>query len=137
MNSFSNKVSWTLQILVFAIIGHTLFFKFSGAADSVALFTQLGLEPIGRIGIGITELVAVTLILIPRTVVAGAVLSGGLMAGALFAHATRLGFADGMGALAAMAALAGLASAGILLLRRHQIWFIGSAFTEQRQVSVQ
>ena len=110
-------ISWILQITVAVILGQTLFFKFTGAQESIDLFTQLGIEPYGRIGIGIGELIAVILILIPRTTVFGALLAGGLMVGAIGAHVTKLGFAGDMAALASMAVIAGLASAGILLIR--------------------
>jgi uncharacterized membrane protein YphA (DoxX/SURF4 family) len=74
----------------------TLYFKFTGHPQSVALFTQLGMEPWGRIGIGILELIASVLILYPRTTGWGAALGVGLMGGALFFHLTKLGiFVDG------------------------------------------
>jgi len=69
----------------------TLFFKFSGAEESVYIFSKLGMEPWGRIGTGIIELIASILLLIPRTIVFGAVLGLGVMSGALLFHLTRLG----------------------------------------------
>lgn len=69
----------------------TLFFKFTGAKESVDLFTQLGAEPWGRIGTGVLELVASVLILMPSTVWIGSILAIGLMVGAIFAHFTVLG----------------------------------------------
>ena len=116
-----NITSWILRVLVAVILGQTLFFKFTGAPESVALFTQLGIEPLGRIGIGIAELVAVVLILIPRTVFYGALLSVALMLGALGAHVTELGFAGEMGSLAALAGVALLAAAGVAVLHLPRI----------------
>ncbi len=75
----------------------------------------------GRIGIGIAELVAVALILIPRTVFFGALLSTALMVGALGAHVTELGFAGEMASLAALAGVALLAGAGVAVLHLPQI----------------
>lgn len=69
----------------------TLYFKFSAAPQSVHLFTILGMEPWGRIGIGVLELIASILILYPRTTPYGALLGLGLMAGAIFFHLTKLG----------------------------------------------
>jgi uncharacterized membrane protein YphA (DoxX/SURF4 family) len=69
----------------------TLFFKFSGAEESVYIFSKLGMEPRGRIGTGIIELVASVLLLVPRTTAVGAMLGLGVMSGALFYHLTRLG----------------------------------------------
>ena len=66
-------------------------FKFSGAEESVYIFTKLGIEPFGRIGSGIVELIASILILIPRTTLLGALLALGIMTGAIFSHLTKLG----------------------------------------------
>jgi uncharacterized membrane protein YphA (DoxX/SURF4 family) len=57
----------------------------------VYLFTKIGLEPYGRIGIGVLELIAAVLLLIPKTTVYGALLAIGLMCGAIFFHLTKLG----------------------------------------------
>jgi hypothetical protein len=73
------------------IMIQTLYFKFTGHPQSVALFTQLGMEPWGRIGTGVMELIASILILYPRTTGWGAALGMGLMGGALFFHLTKLG----------------------------------------------
>src|SRR5687768_8397472 len=59
-------LSWTLQIIAAAILAQTLFFKFAGAEESVHIFRTLGLEPAGRIGSGVAELIAVVLLLTPR-----------------------------------------------------------------------
>jgi uncharacterized membrane protein YphA (DoxX/SURF4 family) len=82
---------WTLRILAAAIMLQTLYFKFSAAEESVYIFSQLGMEPWGRIGTGMLELIASILILYPRTTAFGAVLGAGLMSGAIFLHLTKLG----------------------------------------------
>src|SRR5882757_5053664 len=82
---------WALRVLAALIMLQTLFFKFSGAEESVYIFSQLGIEPWGRIGTGIAELIASILILIPRTTPIGALLGLGIMSGALFFHLTKLG----------------------------------------------
>src|SRR2546430_3629276 len=84
-------VDWILRIIVAVILLQTLFFKFTGAKESVYIFTTLGAEPWGRIGSGLVELIASILILVPRTAVFGAILALGTICGALFAHLTRLG----------------------------------------------
>jgi uncharacterized membrane protein YphA (DoxX/SURF4 family) len=84
-------VFWILRILAAVIMLQTLFFKFTGAEESVYIFSTLGIEPWGRIGTGCLELIASILILIPRTTAIGAILGLGIMGGALFFHATRLG----------------------------------------------
>src|SRR3989304_612626 len=60
-------LSWLLQVGVAAILFQTLFFKFTGAPESVYIFSKLGLEPWGRIGSGVAELVAAALLPIPAT----------------------------------------------------------------------
>jgi hypothetical protein len=69
----------------------TLYFKFTGAPESVEIFTRIGMEPWGRIGVGVMELIASALILIPATVWLGSLLAFGLMAGALGLHLTLIG----------------------------------------------
>src|SRR5918911_1493660 len=84
-------VSWVLQLFVAVILFQTLFFKFTGAEESRYIFSKLGLEPWGRIGSGLAELIAVILLLYPRTVALGAILSLGVISGAIVSHLTRLG----------------------------------------------
>ena len=84
-------VIWVLRLVAAAIMLQTLFFKFSGSDESIYIFKTLGMEPYGRIGTGVMELIASILILYPKTTVYGAVLAIGLMAGAIFFHLTKLG----------------------------------------------
>ncbi len=86
-----NILYWILRLIAAIIMLQTLFFKFTAATESVYIFTTLGMEPWGRIGIGVFELIAALLILYPRTTAFGAVLGVGLMAGAIFFHLTKLG----------------------------------------------
>ena len=82
--TFSNIGTWILRLMAAIILLQTLFFKFTAAEESVYIFTQIGMEPVGRIGIGIMELIAALLILYPKTTPYGALLAIGLMAGAIF-----------------------------------------------------
>src|SRR5438067_7510050 len=84
-------LSWAIQIIVTVIMLQTLFFKFSGAKESVYIFSQLGIEPWGRIGSGVLELIAAILILIPATAAFGALFSLVIISGAIFSHLTKLG----------------------------------------------
>ena len=79
-------ISWILRIIAALIMVQTLYFKFTGAPESIKLFTTIGMEPWGRIGTGIMELISALLLIIPRTKVIGAGLGLGLMGGALFFH---------------------------------------------------
>jgi uncharacterized membrane protein YphA (DoxX/SURF4 family) len=86
-----NMGIWLVKLIAAVILLQTLFFKFSAAPVSVYIFSELGLEPWGRIGIGVLELIASILLLIPRTTQYGAILGLGLMSGAIFSHFTKLG----------------------------------------------
>jgi hypothetical protein len=88
-------ISWILRIVSAAIMAQTLYYKFSGAQESVELFTLLGMEPWGRIGTGVMELIASILLIVPRTKVIGALLGVGLMSGAIFFHITKVGINEG------------------------------------------
>lgn len=87
----TNIFLWVLRLLAAVIMLQTLFFKFTGADESIYIFTKLGMEPWGRIGTGVMELIASILILIPITTGIGAIIGLGLMAGALYFHLTKLG----------------------------------------------
>jgi uncharacterized membrane protein YphA (DoxX/SURF4 family) len=110
-------VLWLMRLLIAGILLQTLFFKFTGAAESVYIFETLGAEPYGRIGSGMVELVASVLILVPSTVALGALLSAGVMSGAILSHLTVLGIeimGDG-GLLFALAIIVLACSAAVLL----------------------
>ena len=123
-------VSWVLQLVAAAILLQTLFFKFTGAEESVYIFSKLGAEPVGRIGSGVVELIASLLLLIPSTVTLGALLSMGVMAGAILSHLTVLGIevkGDG-GLLFALALTVFVSAAIVLAIRRADIPYVGHYF---------
>lgn len=86
-----NIIDWALRIAAAVILLQTLYFKFTGQPESVELFSKLGVEPWGRIGTGVIELIAAVLLLIPSTVVFGALLGIGLMLGAIASHLLVIG----------------------------------------------
>lgn len=104
------------------IMLQTLYFKFSASPESVYIFSTIGMEPVGRIGSGIGELIASIFILVPKTTWLGAIAAIGLMAGALFFHLTSLGIVvmDDGGQLFIYACLV-LLSALYLLIRNREI----------------
>jgi hypothetical protein len=122
--------AWTLQVLVALILFQTLFFKFTGAEESVYIFRTLGMEPWGRIGSGVAELISVGLLLHPRTAALGAALSLGVISGAIVSHLTRLGVVvkDDGGLLFALAVVVFLGSAAVLFIRRTQLPVVGPWF---------
>lgn len=115
---------WIIKLIAVVILVQTLYFKFTGAEESVYIFTTLGVEPYGRIGSGIIELVASILILIPRTTVYGAILGLGTMTGAIFSHLFVLGIDvknDG-GTLFILAIITFLCCAYLVFINRNKIF---------------
>ena len=129
--------SWAMRLIAAVILLQTLFFKFTGAKESVYIFTTLGLEPWGRIGSGAVELIASILLLTPRTVVFGAALSLAVIGGAIVSHLTKLGLTlpavDDHGELFALAIVVFACSLGVLVLHRQEIPYIGSLHAVSRE----
>ena len=112
-----------LKLIVAVILLQTLYFKFSAAQESVFIFETVGMEPWGRIGSGVVELLAAILLFIPRLSWLGAILALGSMAGAIFFHLTKLGIEvmeDG-GLLFILACVVFTCSAIILWIQRSKI----------------
>jgi hypothetical protein len=130
-------LSWFFQLAVAGILLQTLFFKFTGAEESVYIFSSVGrfigipgIEPWGRLGSGVVELIASLLLLVPGMAPIGAVVTMGVMAGAIASHLVILGIevkGDG-GLLFGLAVTAFIGSAIVLLLRRAQIPVVGRLF---------
>jgi uncharacterized membrane protein YphA (DoxX/SURF4 family) len=121
-------VLWALRLVAAVILLQTLYFKFSGAPESVYIFTKVGAEPHGRIGSGVVELIAAILLVIPRTSALGAMLALGVMAGAIVSHLTILGVevqGDG-GLLFALALTVLISCAVIAFVDRRSIPIIGA-----------
>jgi putative oxidoreductase len=124
-----NIVDWLLRLLAAAILFQTLFFKFSGAKESVYIFSTLGAEPWGRIGSGVIELITVVLLLVPRTAVFGAILSLGTISGAILSHLVILGITlpavDDHGLLFGLALVVFFSSLIVLYFHRNEVPVIG------------
>jgi len=120
-------ISLILRIIIAVILVQTLRYKFTAHPDSVYIFTKVGLEPYGRIAIGVFELIAALLILIPKTIWIGALLTLGIISGAIFMHLTNLGIdinGDG-GMVFYMAITVFVLSLVILWMNRKSLPFIG------------
>lgn len=120
--------SWIARVVAAIILLQTLFFKFSGADESVYIFTTVGQEPWGRYGSGVVELIASVLLFIPATVGVGALLALGTMSGAIFFHLTKLGIVvhDDGGLLFGLAVVVAVCAAFLLWLHRATLPVIGS-----------
>ena len=122
-------VDWIFRIIVAVILIQTLFFKFTGAKESVYIFSTLGAEPWGRIGSGVVELIASVLLLVPRTAALGALLTLATSFGAIGSHLTKLGIkltaVDDHGELFALALVVMVGSLIVLYLHRGEIPVVG------------
>lgn len=120
-------ISWILRAIVAVILVQTLYFKFSGAPESVYIFTTMGIEPAGRYGTGVVELFASILLFVPGLTAIGAALACGTMAGAIGGHLTKLGIVvkDDGGLLFALACTVLICSLGLLWLHRKELPVIG------------
>ena len=120
-------VTWILRITAAIILLQTLYFKFTGAPESVYIFTKVHAEPWGRIGSGVMELIASILLLTPRYTWLGSLLAGAATAGAILSHLTLLGIEvqGDKGLLFALAIIVFLASSINLYFHRKQIPVLG------------
>lgn len=127
-------ISWVLQSIIAVTLFQTLFFKFSGAQESRFIFSPLGVEPWGRYAAAIFELIAVVLLLHPRTPAIGATLSLGVISGAILSHLTKLGIEvnDDGGLLFALALTVFWASAAVVIIRRSQLPLVGERLAKIR-----
>jgi hypothetical protein len=123
-------ILFILRITVIIILLQTLWFKFTAHPDSVYIFTKVGLEPYGRIGIGIIELIISILLVFRKTVWLGAMLTVGVMGGAVFIHLTTLGISvnNDSGALFYSALLTFLIAITLVWLYRKDIPFLRHKF---------
>ena len=123
-----NIITWICRIGAALILLQTLYFKFTAAPESVYIFTKVGLEPWGRIGSGVAELIAAILILMPPTTWIGAGLALGVMIGAIFSHLTVLGLVvmDDGGLLFGLALAVAACSLVLLILQRRRLPLIGA-----------
>ncbi len=123
MEKIKTVIYWTSRIAAAIIMVQTLYFKFSGAEESIYIFSRVGMEPWGRIGTGVFELIASILLLINATAWLGALLGLGMMAGAMFFHLTILGIdvkGDG-GYLFLLAVLVAVFCAIVLAFNKQRI----------------
>ena len=95
MNSLQTRISWFCQLIAGPILITVGFLKLSGHAVDVELFSQLGMEPEGRLLIGLIELLSGLMLLSEGFSALGSFLSVGVMCGAIIAHCTHLGIEVG------------------------------------------
>lgn len=118
-----NMFSWILRLVVAIILLQTLYYKFTAHPDSVHIFTAIGIEPWGRIGVGILELITALLILIPNTKVIGIMCSLVIILGAVFSHLLVLGLnvSNDGGALFVLAIIVLIASILFININKNEV----------------
>lgn len=123
-------ISWLCRITAAVILLQTLFFKFTGAPESVYIFTKVGIEPWGRYGTGIVELIAAVLLLSRCHAWLGALIAMGVISGAIVSHLTILGIEvqGDHGLLFALAVTVLITGAVTAFLHRRQIPFLPERF---------
>ncbi len=121
-----NKQTIIIRVLSIAaaiILIETLYYKFSAHPDSVLLFTTLGVEPWGRIGLGIVELITAILLIVPRTTAIGSVIGLGIISGAIFSHLFIIGinFNNDGGALFTLAMVVFVCCAIVAFMKKDEL----------------
>lgn len=94
MKNLSKYIPWPPALFISLVVFiPSLFFKFSGAAETRHIFLTVGeflgigiFEPYGRYLIATAELMAAILLLIPRSQIYGAIIAIGVLSGAIFFH---------------------------------------------------
>jgi len=119
-------VSWICALIAAAIMIETLFFKFTGSAESHYIFQKMGTDPFMRWTQGIWELLASICLLTPRWRWMGGILTTGAMGAAILSHLTWLGLSvlGDHGLLFGMAITTFTCGFTILIMHRHQIPFV-------------
>jgi len=123
MSKTTNYFYWGARLVAAIILIQTLYFKFTASPESVYIFSTIGMEPWGRIGVGVVELIAGVLLLLSATAWIGAGLALGLMVGAIGMHLTLLGIevqGDG-GQLFIYALAVTLCSIFVLIVNKEKI----------------
>ena len=133
MNSLTKPqktASYFVRFTAAIILLQTLFFKFTSAPESVYIFTKVGLEPWGRYGSGVVELIAAVLLMSSCYGWLGAFRALGVMGGAIMSHLTVLGIVvqDDGGLLFGLAITVTVCSLVTLAVHRRQIPFVAQWF---------
>lgn len=121
--NYTTIIAWVLRLIAAIILLQTLYFKFTASEESVYIFSTIGMEPWGRVGSGVFELIAALLILFPKTTWLGALLGIAVMSGAIFFHLTKLGLVvknDG-GQLFIYALLVFISCLALLIIYKNEI----------------
>ncbi len=116
--------SWIAQVVTAAILVMGALPKFTTPLSELPLTSGENALP-GPAGliyaVGALEILAIVLLLVPKTIVFGAMLAAVIMLGALISHVAFLGFEGMMLQMSIMAAVALVAAGIVLFLRKDMI----------------
>ena len=128
----NKKLLFAFKLIAAIIMLQTLFYKFTGAQESIDLFTKLAgeNEAFMRVGTGILELIASILLFVPKKTWLGALLTVGLMGGAILSHLTKIGIEhnNDVGLLFGASIFTFIAVLIVLFSKRKELPFIGKKF---------
>lgn len=124
------KILFVLRIVVAIILIQTLRFKFTAHPDSVYIFETIGIEPYGRIAIGILELIAGIMLIVPKSVWVGSLITLIILGGAIIMHLTQIGIVinNDNGVLFVTALITFILSSILLYHHRKDVPIIGDKF---------
>src|SRR5689334_20952358 len=116
-------ITWICSLIAAAIMIETLFFKFTGAAESKYIFSKMGTEPWMRWVQGTWELFASIGLLWPRMRWASGILTVAAMSAAILSHMTWLGYSvqNDYGLLFSMAIVTFTCGFTVMMIHRHLI----------------
>ncbi len=120
------------RLVAAVILAQTLFFKFTGAPEAVHIFTTLGVEPWGRIALGVVELLTAVGLLLKATRAFAGATTVGLMVGAVGSHLGPLGIEvqGDSGALFFMALVTLACGAVTTWVYRRELPIVGKRFAD-------
>jgi hypothetical protein len=126
MNSYE-KTLRMLQYSAALILAWAGLTKFAATEGNVFIFAALGMEPFGRILIGVIEVCAAMMLTGVRFAALGALLGFGTMCGAVIAHVSILGptVRGDQGLHLVLLACVSCATAVVLVARRRSLPLIG------------
>ncbi len=117
---------WAPRLIAAGVMAFVSYLKLTHNPADITLFTELGMEPAGRVIIGVVEGLCAILLLSPYSAV-GAVLTSAVMLGAIIAHATKLGLmvqGDG-GQHVLLLALVMTSALAVAWVRRRELPLVG------------
>jgi len=114
--------SWVTRLIVVAIFAMGAIPKFTTSAEELPLDDNLPMGMTSVYIIGAFEILAIILLLVPKTAVYGAILASLIMLGAIVSHFTVVGMeGDVLKQMFVMAIVAFLAAGATVFLRRKDL----------------